>query len=189
MLALSASELAVEDAQPAQLEYSALSHRVQAIRLFNKAMLRPILTFEEGNAMIATCYNLCFQSALLKDAFPDYMVFIRGVILVSSHLATRNLKIIFKDMMADGQLQKMGPHLNLPALISPDIAAEVSKSLDSLLPFCLQQAEKDFHACLLGFVRGLSSSAREGQIFLVNAKTRIVADQKSSISGTDGNLR
>lgn len=163
MLALSASELSGGGTAGIELVCSAMSHRVKAIQLLNQALSRPILSFEEGNAMLATCYNLSFQSALLQDAFSEYMTFIRGIVLVSVHLGTNHMRFMFKNMMEDKQLEIMGPYLDLQAVIGRDVAAAAFLSMNTILPFCRQQFELSFHERLLGLVRGLSSSAREGK--------------------------
>ncbi|KAL2159135.1 hypothetical protein VTH06DRAFT_2567 [Thermothelomyces fergusii] len=39
--------------------------------------------FEEGDALMATCFALTYQSVLLEDGMAEYMTFIRGIIIVA----------------------------------------------------------------------------------------------------------
>jgi len=89
MLALSASDLAnsrtSSDSQASELTNTGLGHRVKAISALNTAIGAPLQSFKQGNAMLATCFVLVFQSVLMDDGLIEYMSFIRGVIAVSIH--------------------------------------------------------------------------------------------------------
>jgi len=89
MLALSASELAISptsnEIYSSQLTHIGLDYRVKAITALSVAISTPLKSFEQANAMLATCFVLLFQSVLMEDGLIEYMSFIRGVIAVSIH--------------------------------------------------------------------------------------------------------
>lgn len=95
MLALSASELATTTDPTPQMNSVALTHRVKAISSLNTAISRGIAGFEEGNAMLASCFALLFQSCLLEDGLIEFMMFIRGTVSVGFTMGSRRMKILF----------------------------------------------------------------------------------------------
>jgi hypothetical protein len=100
MLALSASDLILSQPFHPELPSVAMTHRVKAIRALNSAIGKPLLSFAEGNAMLATCYALLFQSVLMRDGLVEYMTFIRGVIVVALHMGKRNMRFLFRWMVS-----------------------------------------------------------------------------------------
>jgi len=102
MLALSASELASSrtstQSQSSELTNTGLGHRVKAITALNTAISASIQSFEQGNAMLATCFILLFQSVLMDDGLIEYMSFIRGVIAVSIYSMLPAVHIIPSDL-------------------------------------------------------------------------------------------
>jgi len=103
MLALSASDLADpnngRDIQSAaDLTNTALNYRVKAITALKRALSAPQQSFEQGNAMLATCFSLLFQSVLLDDGLIEYMTFIRGVIAVSVHSESFCYSVMGRDV-------------------------------------------------------------------------------------------
>lgn len=163
MLALSAAELGITEQKSQELACSAMSHRIKAIKSLNKALSNGVQDFEEGNAMLATCYSLLFQSVLLEDGLPEYMTFIRGVVLVAGNMGARRLKFIFTSMLGTEQLQKMDPHLQGSPGINSDATNAAVESLEAFAPLCERASEKSFHGLLMKTARALSSSSRDGR--------------------------
>lgn len=83
ILGLSASDLMVQE-DPSLVTF-AMTHRLKAIKAIKKALSETpkTNTFEEGNALMATCFALTFQSVLLDDGMAEYMTFCRGIVLVA----------------------------------------------------------------------------------------------------------
>ncbi|KAJ4307141.1 hypothetical protein N0V88_000518 [Collariella sp. IMI 366227] len=92
ILGYAASDLLV-NSDPSLLE-AAMTHRLKAIKAIKKALSSsstttvtithpPCHLFEEGNALMATCFALTYQSVLLPDGMAEYMTFIRGVVIVA----------------------------------------------------------------------------------------------------------
>jgi hypothetical protein len=162
MLGLAASEITTTPALASNLTYSAISHRVQAIRGLNRAVSEGIDTAEKGNAMLATCYALSFQAVLIEDGLSEFMSFIRGLILVAMNMGCKRLKFLFHTFMGEEQLAKMGPHLGGSPNINPALIDAACNSLEAFAPLCQQDYEKGFHASLTKTARALYTSSREG---------------------------
>ena len=72
MFALSASDIEAALSQhSSELIQSAMSHRILAIKFLNRALSTGLRIFEEGNAMLATCYILVFQSTLMDEGLAE----------------------------------------------------------------------------------------------------------------------
>ncbi|KAL3420439.1 C6 zinc finger protein [Phlyctema vagabunda] len=170
MLALAASDMISPPSaavmQPKPLKFSAISHRVKAISSLNRALSCDSLSFEEGNAMLGTCYALVFQSVLMDDGLPEYMTFIRGIVLVSIQLKIRNLNFMFGNMLGDESLSAMEPQLQSAPTIDPESVRAACESLNKFLPLCQTDSDKLFHSLLLETTKGLLFSSREGYMGL-----------------------
>jgi hypothetical protein len=158
MLALSASDIeAKSDQHSPELTKSAISHRVLAIRYLNRALSTGLHTFEEGNAMLATCFSLMFQSALIGEGHPEYLSFIRGCVVVSIQMGSKGLKILFQNLLSNDEFETV----DMPAVdLGPVDAAYAS--LEAFEHLCERESEKAFHACLLEIVRNLYLSSHDG---------------------------
>jgi hypothetical protein len=162
MLGLAALELAEIDTEASSLICAAIHHRVRAIKTLNQALSRGIHTFEEGNAMLATCYTLLFQSVLLDDGLPEFMTFIRGCVLVAFSMGCKSLKILFNNLLGHDQLAQMEPHLTGPPPVDAEVVDAACQSLEAFAPLCRQEYEKSFHGLLLKTARALYTSPRNG---------------------------
>ena len=93
ILGYAASELICQDAS---LVAPAMAHRLKAIKAVKKSLAEApkANTFEEGNALMATCFALTFQSVLLDDGMVEYMTFIRGIIIVAIQMCM-SLRTLF----------------------------------------------------------------------------------------------
>jgi hypothetical protein len=163
MLGLSASDLTTKITQTSALACSAMTHRVQAIKSLNRALSKGLHTFEEGNAMLATCYVLIFQSVLLDDGLAEYMSFIRGVVLIAQNMGCKRMKFLFHSFLGMDALAQMDPHLKEGPEINPGPVNAGCKSLEAFGPLCQRDYEKNFHGSLLKTARALYTSSRNGK--------------------------
>jgi hypothetical protein len=163
MLGLSASDLNTKAPQSSELTCSAMSHRVQAIKSLNQALSNGLHTFEEGNAMLATCYVLLFQSVLLEDGLAEYMSFIRGCVLIAQNMGCKRMKFLFHSFLGTDSLAKMDPHLKEGPEVNPGPVGAGCKSLEAFEPLCQRDYEKEFHGSLLKTARALYTSSRNGK--------------------------
>jgi hypothetical protein len=168
MLALSASDIEATSKKPStELAQAAISHRILALKYFNSALSAGLHTFEEGNAMLATCWVLQYQSILIDEGLSEYLTFVRGCVLVPLHMAGQDLKFIFKNLLSDDEMEKIRPFLqDLPAVDSRSVDAACA-SLKSLGPLCDREAEKKTQERLLELARKFYLSSCDGTKFLV----------------------
>lgn len=163
MLALAASDLDPCGTDTA-LSTVAISHRVKAIKLLNRALSTNNLTSEQGNAMLATCYTLVFQSALIDDGLAEFMTFIRGCVLVLYQMGVRNLKFLFHTIISEEVVKKLDPHLKQMPEVDLEAAQAGLKSLEAFQHLCVRETEKEFHGHLMDAVKGLFSTPKEGTL-------------------------
>jgi len=174
ILGYSASDLAHNPSPPsdgAALITSAMSHRLKAIKAIKRALAESSsnasrvrvdgtsggrgadhLT-EEGNALMATCFALTYQSVLLDDGMVEYMTFIRGIVIVAVQMyvaagvtgptCSKALrvkeKMLFGELLSEGESEKrLEPHMkNLGLVVRRewvDAAVEAINNLEGLLP-------------------------------------------------------
>ncbi|KFY42621.1 hypothetical protein V495_04414 [Pseudogymnoascus sp. VKM F-4514 (FW-929)] len=164
MLALAASDISECNPNDTALAVSGMNHRVRAIETLSTALSRGVHTMEEGNAMLATCYTLVFQSALIADGFPEYMSFIRGCMVVAWQMGVKQLTFLFQGILSDEQLERMGPHLKGAADIDPVLTNGAIGSLEACRPLVMKDAEMAFHQCLLEIVQAVQISSRQAYI-------------------------
>ncbi|OBT64742.1 hypothetical protein VE03_05854 [Pseudogymnoascus sp. 23342-1-I1] len=164
MLALAASDISGCSPNDSALALSGINHRVRAIETLSTALSRGVQTMEEGNAMLATCYTLVFQSALIADGFPEYMSFIRGCMVVAWQMGVKQLKFVFEGILSDEQLVKMGPYLQGPPDIDPDLTNGAISSLEACRPLVVRDSEVPFCECLLEIVKAAQISSRQAYI-------------------------
>lgn len=161
MLALSASELAATSAP--DLQSSAISHRILAIKSVSKALSHGVRSFEESNAMLATCYVLAFQSALLDDGLPECMAFIRGSVLVSLNMDNKQLKCLFKSLLGEEHLSEVEQYAEGCPSINTAIESAACTSLEAVGMLCEQDSEIVFYGLLLDLARSLHRPTRDSK--------------------------
>ncbi len=122
----------------------ALSHRLLAIKGLNEALSKTPRTGSDGDALLATCYALTFQTANMKDGMSEFLTMVRGCGLVSLQLLCDKVDISFS-ISPNRHLEFMQSRLdNLPA-IDADLYEGAVPSITAILPLC-----GDFQ-CLLSF--------------------------------------
>ncbi|KAL1836966.1 hypothetical protein VTJ49DRAFT_4430 [Mycothermus thermophilus] len=90
--------------------------------------------YEEGNALIATCFALTYQSVLLADGMAEFMTFVRGVILVAIQMYMRNAKILFGPLLInDRQREVLRPFMEALPLVNAEWAARAQSGVEGLV--------------------------------------------------------
>ena len=166
MLALSASDLACSKRQVVdrpQLTSVALAHRVKAISALNNAISTGIDGFEAGNAMVATCFALVFQSTLINDGLSEYMTFIRGTLAISIQLGMRKMKILFKNLFGNEGFNKVDSAVSATPPIKAEIVAGCCRSFEQFAHLCQSKTEIEVYTLLVSTARSLTSSYRDGE--------------------------
>jgi len=163
MLALAASDLAESHPESSkQLTYTAMSNRVKAIGSLNAAISSGLTRFEQGNAMLATCFALVFQSVLIDDGLAEYMTFIRGTIVVGIQMGMKRMNILFHHLFGDQSVEKIDPYMKAASLIDPDLVRAALRSLEKIRPLCNSRLEIEVYGMLLSTARALITSSRDG---------------------------
>ncbi|KAI0096461.1 hypothetical protein F4814DRAFT_129059 [Daldinia grandis] len=158
ILGLAASDLMSQD--PSLVTF-AMSHRLKAIRAVKKTLseVPKSNTFEEGNALVATCFALTFQSVVLEDGMAEFMTFCRGIILVSIQMWTRNTKFLFRNLHDNKSATLLRPLMEALPPIRRDWADMAVSSIRGLEPLCRHEVETEYCRLLLDMASALSDSA------------------------------
>jgi len=88
--------------------------------------------FEEGNALMATCFALTYQSVLLEDGMTEFMTFIRGIMIVAISMYCRGATLLFGPLLGDRQTQLLEPHMKGLDLIDAGFAARAVAAVEGL---------------------------------------------------------
>jgi hypothetical protein len=143
ILGYSASELIRTDPS---LVTVAMNHRVKAIRSI-KARLSDAhrtTSYEEANALVATCFALTFQSVSLDDGLAEYMTFIRGIVILAIQMAFKGIQPVFSNLMDQDQNKILEPLMEGLPLIQRGWADAASEAVASLRPLCVEGVELEY---------------------------------------------
>lgn len=161
MLALSASDI-VCYTEDKSLTVTAVTHRAKSIEALNAAVSRGLTTFEQGNAMLATCFVLLFQSTLLNDGLGEYMSFLRGCIAIGMQMGLKRMRFLFTKLWGDENLEAIDPVLQKAPLIEPQVVSMACRSLEKMGPLCKTKVELKMYGLILSMARNLVTSSRDG---------------------------
>jgi hypothetical protein len=164
MLALSASNL-VANGSPTEspdMLCTAIAHRLKAISGLNQAISTGINSFEQGNAMLATCFILLFQSTMIADGLVEYMTFIRGTIAVGTSMGMKKMKFLFHELWVNRSADSLEADLSQTPLIDGDLARSACRSIENLAGLCRSKGEVQIYGSLLMTARALITSSRDG---------------------------
>ncbi|KAG7132489.1 Sterol uptake control protein 2 like [Verticillium longisporum] len=193
ILGLAACELRKQD--PSVLP-QAMVHRTKAIRAMKKSIAglpRRGLTHEQANALISACFALTFQSVLLEDGMPEYMAFIRGIVVVGMQMATRRIRPIFSNIMEEDASALMQPVMEKLAPLPRAWVDGAVAGIENLAPLCgaPDSTATEYHARLLDMAVTLRRSSWEGYqcmkahygwwIMLPHERFQLVVDRGSQV--------
>jgi Fungal specific transcription factor domain len=159
LLGLAASHLTITS--DSDYSSSALSHRFLAIKGLNEALSITPRKGHDGDALLASCYALTFQSSYMTDGLHEFLTFLRGCNLVSAQLIKENVRISF-DFASGGHSKNSLLKDDLPA-INPDFVREAAFSLE-LLPSVIQGCDinLELYNALKDCVQSSTCSSQEG---------------------------
>ncbi|KLU89709.1 hypothetical protein MAPG_08678, partial [Magnaporthiopsis poae ATCC 64411] len=164
VLGLAASDLTQDD--PSLVE-AAMSHRLKAIKAVKKALAdaprrsRPqqqlqkgsnacgngggsaAFSSDEGNALLATCFALTFQSVLLEDGMAEYMTFIRGIIIVAIQMYAKGARFLFTNFIEDEQDALLRPLIEQVPMINRVWAEGAIAAVAGLSPLVTAHSEEE----------------------------------------------
>jgi hypothetical protein len=162
ILGFAASELVPTDASFVQ---PAMNHRIKAIKAIKKRLAESAhsqTTYEEANALVATCFALTFQSVSLEDGLAEYMTFIRGILIVGMQMMFKGIKPIFDTLFEDRQDDMMEPYLRDLPLIQRGWADAAIEAISNLRPLCVESVEVEYFEQLLGIAEKLNVNSFDG---------------------------
>jgi hypothetical protein len=168
ILGFAASELIPTDPSFAM---AAMTHRVKAIRSIKKRLSeasRASTSYEEANALVATCYALTFQSISLEDGLAEYMTFIRGIVIVGMQMMFGRIKPIFDNMFEQDSESVLAPYMDGLPLIQRGWVDSAVDSLTSLRQLCTEQLEIEYADKLLATAQPLYTNSFEGEFWLLS---------------------
>jgi hypothetical protein len=164
ILGYAASELMVTDSSLAPV---AMNHRIKAIKAIKKRLTdasKMETTYEEANALVATCFALTFQSVSLEDGLAEYMTFIRGIVIVGMQMMFKSIKPLFSNLFESNQDEVMAPYMEGLPLIEKGWAEAAVESITNLGPLCTRQVEIEYHEQLLNVASQLLTNSFEGTL-------------------------
>lgn len=162
MLALSASDLAANCIGDRDLITHSISHRIKSIESLNKAVAGGISSWEQGNAMIATCFTLLFQSVLLNDGLSEYISFLRGILAIGMQMGQRKMKFVFTRLWGEAAHPRPDELEHAP-LINDELVSSACRSFEKMYPLCKTKTEIGMYGLLLNMARNLVTSSQEGE--------------------------
>jgi hypothetical protein len=149
------------------LSAQAIHHRVLAIKGSNEAISRPQRTGSDGDALLASCYLLTFQSSYMIDGLQEFFQMVRGCSLLSVQLKNENLPMAFfleeKDHF-DIMQERL---VDLP-IINLELVESAEKSLLACIPILDSSICMRFHQVLMEAVESLKLSSLRGQYFPIS---------------------
>ncbi|KAI5862331.1 hypothetical protein GGS23DRAFT_571901 [Durotheca rogersii] len=159
ILGLAASDLIKQD--PNLLTF-AMMHRLKAIKAIKKTLneVPKTNTFEEGNALLATCFALMFQSVILEDGMPEFMTFCRGIALVALQMGYKGTRLLFRNFGDQDRLDMLRPHMEAVPLIRRDWVDAAAASVRALAPLCYAgPVEAEYHRLTLAITEAMYASS------------------------------
>ncbi|KAK4194511.1 hypothetical protein QBC40DRAFT_353231 [Triangularia verruculosa] len=170
ILGYSASHLLQTD--PTITLTPSMTHRLKAIKSIKKALSSiptnntPSLE-SEGNALMATCFTLTYQSTLLDDGMAEYMTFVRGVVIVSIAMFSRKTKLIFGELLQPERNKSvLEPHMRGIPLVRKEWVDSAVGSLKTLGEEAVLSrgngTQKTYWEMLLKMAEALYKGAWEG---------------------------
>ncbi|KAI1368973.1 C6 zinc finger protein [Xylaria arbuscula] len=160
ILGLAASDLMIQD--PSLVTF-AMAHRLKAIKAIKKTLtdVPKTNTFEEGNALLATCYALTFQSVMLDDGMAEFMTFCRGIVIVAIQMYCKGAKFIFTNFLNEDQMEYLQPLMESIPPIRKDWTNMAVANIAALEPLCKQPVEAEYHQLLTQVAEALYTSSLE----------------------------
>ncbi|KAK5997010.1 Zn(2)-C6 fungal-type transcription factor afumD-like protein [Cladobotryum mycophilum] len=161
ILGFAASELMHTDTS---LVSVAMNHRIKAIKAIKKRLVeasRSDTSYEEANALVATCFALTFQSVSLDDGLAEYMTFIRGILIIGMQMMFKSIKPIFDNLFDQDQDRVLAPYMEGLPLIERSWAEAAVEAISNLRPLCVQQVEIEYYDQLMNIASHLLTNSYE----------------------------
>jgi hypothetical protein len=156
ILAMAASHLQLTTGY--QMTTVAIRHRLLAIKGSNEVISQPVKHGSDGDALLASCYLLAFQSSYMADGMEESFRIVRGCTLLNMHLKAQHLHMAFflpHNYHFDIMQQRL---VDLPT-IEPGVVKSAETSLQNLLPHLTDSRQKQIYQRLMDIVDSLNFSS------------------------------
>lgn len=170
MLGLAATHLSAIT----NVDYSeaALTHRVRAIQGFNKALSKKPEKEPDGDALLATMYSLTFQSAFMSDSLIEFLIMVRGCVILSGQLESQS-SIAFFVIDWYSHLRYMEPRLDDLPFVDVSLAERAEASLEALNFVLEDEVNSFYYHELINVVSGIKASSKLGKLHFNGIETCI----------------
>jgi hypothetical protein len=144
------------------LKTTAMYHRVQAIKGSAVALSKTNRSGDDGDALVASCYLLTFQSTYMKEGIAEFLHFMRGCSLVWNQLLSDKIPLTFS--LTPESLHKfMIPRLVALPVIDPELLESAQKSLFDLRLILYKPVHTTFHGLFAVCIDAVKQSSLFGE--------------------------
>jgi hypothetical protein len=144
------------------LKATAIHHRVQAIKGSNAAISQTRRTGSDGDALLAACYCLAFQSSYMEDGLQEFFQMVRGCSLLSLQLKAESLPMAFFLTEKDHWSFMEERLFDLPT-IHEELVTGAEKSLKALPPLFDRPSHVQFYQVVIDCVEAVKVSSVRGE--------------------------
>jgi hypothetical protein len=144
------------------LDTTAMYHRVQAIKGSAVALSKTNRSGDDGDALVASCYLLTFQSSYIKEGTVEFLHFLRGCSLVWNQLLYEKVPITFS-LSSESLYEFMKPRLVALPDIDPELLESAQKSLSELQLILYKPVHTMFHGLFVECITEVKQSAQVGE--------------------------
>ncbi|KZL65188.1 C6 transcription factor [Colletotrichum tofieldiae] len=143
----------------------AMAHRVKAIKAIKKSLAelprQKGTTSEHANALVATCFALTFQSVTFEDGMPEYMTFIRGILIIGTQMWIKGIKPIFVNIIGEDSHAVLEPKMADLPLIQKGWADGAVEAIGGLRGLCRDVVEVEYFDLIMEMATKLHTSSWE----------------------------
>jgi hypothetical protein len=126
----------------------------------------PDTLYEEGNALMATCFALTYQSVLLPDGMAEYLTFIRGIMIVAIQMYCRGATLLFGHPLGERQKEVVQPYMLELGLVEREWMERAVEGVEGLGGLVAgREVEGRYWELIGAMARGLGVSSWEGVYF------------------------
>jgi hypothetical protein len=179
ILGLSASHLELLTGE--SFGTTAISHRLLAVQGSKASLSRKIRNGSDGDALLASCYLLAFQSSYMKDGLLEFFTMVRGCTLLNNQLRDGKLPMAFFLQEKD-HFQVMEERLLDLPVICPDLVERAEKSLATVHPLCDLASQIEFYQLLADCVEATKVSSLHGKLLATYQSPKFLTFQPISNS-------
>jgi hypothetical protein len=144
------------------LKTTAMYHRVQAIKGSAVALSKTNRSGDDGDALVASCYLLTFQSTYMKEGIVEFLHFIRGCSLVWNQLLYEKVHLTFF-LTAESLHEFMMPRLVALPVIDPELLESAQKSLFEVRLILYKPVHTMFHGLFAECIDAVKQSSLLGE--------------------------